>query len=72
MLPGLAYESWLTMTTLEHLDEIGTRHDVPRFGPSVEVKTYSCLIILMLYVYSVAGDVDGGYGSYSDYRGYAG
>jgi hypothetical protein len=30
----VAYERWLTMMILEHLDEIGTRHDVPRFGPS--------------------------------------
>jgi hypothetical protein len=24
MLPGVAYKRWLTMTILEHLDEIGT------------------------------------------------
>jgi hypothetical protein len=30
----VAYRWWLTMMTLEHLDEICTRHDVPRFGPS--------------------------------------
>jgi hypothetical protein len=48
------------MTTLEHPDEIGTRHDVPRFGPLVvEVRTYFLLDCLMLIcVYRVAGGVD--------------
>jgi hypothetical protein len=30
----VAYERWLAMMILEHLDEIGTRHDVLRFSPS--------------------------------------
>jgi hypothetical protein len=31
---GVTSTRWLTMATLDQLDEIGTRYDVPRFSPS--------------------------------------
>jgi hypothetical protein len=31
---GVAYMRSLMMMILEHMNEIGTRRDVPRFGPS--------------------------------------
>jgi hypothetical protein len=49
----VAYVRCLTMTILEHLDKIGTRHDVPRFGPSRwRYKPTFCLIVFIVEMLS--------------------
>jgi hypothetical protein len=65
----VAYRSSLTMTTLKELDEIGTRHVIPRLIPLGGGKDLLMLDYIDVYlIYSVAGSVDGRYECYGSYE----
>jgi hypothetical protein len=52
MLPQIAYERWLTMTILEHLDEI---HDkmYPCSAPRIGGKDYVLLDCIDVYIFTL-------------------